>query len=121
MDILAALSQGLLVAVQPGNLAFAAIGVLLGTLVGILPGISPSLTVALLLPVTFKLDPTQKLKEMDATGGVLPAKKDRTFLGIYELDGDTLKWCVDNRRKERPTEFRTANGAYLLILKRRKK
>ena len=31
---------------------------LLGTLVGILPGISPSLTVALLLPVTFKLDPT---------------------------------------------------------------
>ena len=52
------LGQGLLVAIQPGNLLFAGIGVLLGTLVGILPGISPSLTVALLLPVTFKLDPT---------------------------------------------------------------
>jgi putative tricarboxylic transport membrane protein len=53
-----ALLQGLSVAVQPGNLLFAGIGVILGTLVGILPGISPSLTVALLLPVTFKLDPT---------------------------------------------------------------
>ncbi len=58
METLIALSQGLLVAIQPGNLLFAGIGVLLGTLVGILPGISPSLTVALLLPVTFKLDPT---------------------------------------------------------------
>lgn len=57
-EIFTALSHGMLVAVQPGNLLFAAVGVLLGTLVGILPGISPSLTVALLLPVTFKLDPT---------------------------------------------------------------
>jgi putative tricarboxylic transport membrane protein len=58
MEVFVSLAQGLAVAFQPGNLAFAAIGVLLGTLVGILPGISPSLTVALLLPVTFKLDPT---------------------------------------------------------------
>jgi putative tricarboxylic transport membrane protein len=57
-ETFAALGQGLLIAAQPGNLLFAGIGVLLGTLVGILPGISPSLTVALLLPVTFKLDPT---------------------------------------------------------------
>ncbi|RJG06792.1 tripartite tricarboxylate transporter permease [Noviherbaspirillum cavernae] len=58
MDIFALLAEGIWVALQPGNLLFAGIGVLLGTLVGILPGISPSLTVALLLPVTFKLDPT---------------------------------------------------------------
>ncbi|CAN5545350.1 tripartite tricarboxylate transporter permease [soil metagenome] len=58
MEVLALLAQGVLVAAQPGNLMFAGIGVLLGTLVGILPGISPSLTVALLLPLTFKLDPT---------------------------------------------------------------
>jgi putative tricarboxylic transport membrane protein len=58
MEVFASLAQGLAVALQPGNLLFAGIGVLLGTLVGILPGISPSLTVALLLPVTFKLDPT---------------------------------------------------------------
>jgi putative tricarboxylic transport membrane protein len=35
--------------------------VFLGTLVGVLPGIGPALTVALLLPVTFKLDPTGSL------------------------------------------------------------
>ena len=58
MDTFAHLMSGLAVALQPENLLFAGIGVLLGTLVGILPGISPSLTVALLLPVTFKLDPT---------------------------------------------------------------
>ncbi|MCY1286978.1 Tripartite tricarboxylate transporter TctA family protein [compost metagenome] len=61
MDVFTYLAQGLAVAAQPGNLLFAGIGVLLGTLVGILPGISPSLTVALLLPVTFKLDPTGSL------------------------------------------------------------
>ena len=58
MEVFTLLGQGLLVAIQPANLLFAGIGVLLGTLVGILPGISPSLTVALLLPITFKLDPT---------------------------------------------------------------
>lgn len=58
METLTLLWNGIAVAMQPGNLLFAGIGVLLGTLVGILPGISPSLTVALLLPVTFKLDPT---------------------------------------------------------------
>ncbi|HVX99203.1 MAG TPA: tripartite tricarboxylate transporter permease [Pseudorhodoplanes sp.] len=57
MDTLLALAHGLTVAVQPTNLFFALIGVLLGTAVGVLPGIGPALTVALLLPVTYKLDP----------------------------------------------------------------
>lgn len=61
LETFQALLHGLSVAAQPGNLLFAGIGVILGTLVGILPGISPSLTVALLLPVTFKLDPTGSL------------------------------------------------------------
>lgn len=58
METFNLLWSGIAVAIQPGNLLFAGVGVLLGTLVGILPGISPSLTVALLLPVTFKMDPT---------------------------------------------------------------
>ena len=61
MDALASLGQGLAVALQPMNLLFALIGVLLGTAVGVLPGIGPALTVALLLPVTFKLDPAGSL------------------------------------------------------------
>ena len=61
MDTFAALAQGMAVALQPSNLLFALIGVLLGTAVGVLPGIGPALTVALLLPVTFKLDPAGSL------------------------------------------------------------
>ena len=69
---------------------------------------------------TYTIDPSKPVKEIDATGVVLPGKRARTFVGIYELAGDTLKWCVDNRQDERPTEFRTGNGKYLLILKRKK-
>jgi putative tricarboxylic transport membrane protein len=61
MDPISALGQGLAVALQPMNILFALIGVLLGTAVGVLPGIGPALTVALLLPVTFKLDPAGSL------------------------------------------------------------
>ncbi len=69
---------------------------------------------------TFKLDLSKSVKEMDATGVVLPAKRDKTYLGIYELDGDILKWCVDNRRGEHPTEFRSNGGNFMMILKRKK-
>lgn len=61
METLLLLSHGFAVALQPSNLLFAGIGVLLGTAVGVLPGIGPALTVALLLPITFKLDPTGSL------------------------------------------------------------
>ncbi|GAA2003484.1 MULTISPECIES: tripartite tricarboxylate transporter permease [Nocardioides] len=50
---------GLQQAATPENLLFAAVGVLLGTFVGVLPGIGPAMAVALLLPVTFGLEPTQ--------------------------------------------------------------
>lgn len=56
-ESLASLGSGLLIAIQPHNLLYALIGVLLGTAVGVLPGIGPALTIALLLPVTYKLDP----------------------------------------------------------------
>ena len=49
--------HGFSVALQPEILLWAFVGVVLGTLVGILPGIGPALTVALLLPVTFQLEP----------------------------------------------------------------
>ena len=61
MDTFIALGHGMPVALQPINLLFALIGVLLGTAVGVLPGIGPALTVALLLPVTYKLDPAGSL------------------------------------------------------------
>ena len=61
METFELLGQGLLTAFQPANLLYALIGVTLGTAVGVLPGIGPALTVALLLPVTYKLDPAGSL------------------------------------------------------------
>jgi putative tricarboxylic transport membrane protein len=61
MDTFALLGSGLLSALQPANLLYALIGVTLGTAVGVLPGIGPALTVALLLPVTYQLDPAGSL------------------------------------------------------------
>lgn len=55
------LMQGLTVALDPSMLLYALIGVTLGTAVGVLPGIGPALTVALLLPVTYGLDPAGSL------------------------------------------------------------
>jgi putative tricarboxylic transport membrane protein len=57
MDSMSSLIDGFGVALTPENLLWALLGVFLGTLVGVLPGIGPALTVALLLPVTYALDP----------------------------------------------------------------
>jgi putative tricarboxylic transport membrane protein len=51
------LIQGFAVALQPGNLAFIALGVLIGQVVGALPGLGPAAGMALLLPLTFGLEP----------------------------------------------------------------
>ncbi len=57
MDSLNLLLDGFGSVLTPENLLYAAIGVLLGTFVGVLPGIGPAMAVALLLPVTYGLDP----------------------------------------------------------------
>jgi putative tricarboxylic transport membrane protein len=61
METTLSLLNGFSVALEPSKLLFCLIGVFLGTAVGVLPGIGPALTVALLLPVTFKLDPAGSL------------------------------------------------------------
>ncbi len=58
METLASLGHGFAVALTPWNLLWSALGVTIGTAIGVLPGIGPALTVALLLPVTYSLEPT---------------------------------------------------------------
>jgi putative tricarboxylic transport membrane protein len=58
MGTLDALIQGFVVAFTPAHLMWSLVGVTLGTAIGVLPGIGPALTIALLLPVTYHLDPT---------------------------------------------------------------
>ncbi len=58
MDFLANLAMGFGVAFTPFNLCMALAGVLVGMLIGALPGVGPPSGVALLLPLTFGMDPT---------------------------------------------------------------
>ena len=57
MDIVSGLLQGFALALQPANLLWCFVGVLLGTVVGIMPGLGPPATIAMLLPLTFLMNP----------------------------------------------------------------
>jgi len=61
MDSLNLLLDGFGQALTPMNLLYAVIGVVLGTAVGVLPGIGPAMTVALLLPITYNVEPSGAL------------------------------------------------------------
>ena len=52
---------GLAHAAQPNNLLFCFIGVALGTAVGVLPGLGPTATISLLLPITFRMEPSSAI------------------------------------------------------------
>ncbi len=58
MDFLGNLALGFSVALTPFNLLMAMVGVVVGILIGALPGIGPASGVALLLPLTFGMNPT---------------------------------------------------------------
>lgn len=63
---------------------------------------------------TQKLDPSKSPKTLDGTvidgvgkGAVIP--------GIYEFDGDTLRFCFDEEGKKRPTEFKSPAGTQITV------
>lgn len=58
MDVIGGLVQGFSVALTPMNLLMCLVGCFLGTVVGVLPGLGPPATIAMLLPLTFKMEPT---------------------------------------------------------------
>ena len=76
----------------------------------------------LFMKARFSIDPAKKPKTIDytMTGGPTEGK---TQLGIYELDGDTVKFCFSAPGKDRPTEFTTKEGSgrTLSVWKRAKK
>jgi uncharacterized protein (TIGR03067 family) len=70
----------------------------------------------------FRIDPTKKPKAIVYTMTEGPTKG-KTHLGIYELDGDTVKFCFAAPGKDRPTEFTSKKGSQqtLSVWKRLKK
>ena len=60
-DLISNLGLGFATALTPINLALCFAGVLVGTLIGVLPGVGPIATIAMLMPLTLKADPTGAL------------------------------------------------------------
>jgi uncharacterized protein (TIGR03067 family) len=60
----------------------------------------------------FTLDPSQSPKTLDVNW----ANKSVTTRYIYELDGDTLRWC--HAEEERPAEFKGGDGRFCVVWKR---
>ena len=57
-------------------------------------------------------------KRLNTADGILPElaaswawNDDKTKLGIYELDGDTYRYCLAPAGKPRPTEFASKEGS----------
>jgi uncharacterized protein (TIGR03067 family) len=63
---------------------------------------------------TIRIDPAAKPKTMDIISTDGP-NQGKTFLAIYELNGDTLRICYDLTGKVRPTEFKTRKGEPLFL------
>src|SRR5471030_925478 len=61
MDLLQKMARGFAVALTPDNLLYCLSGATIGTMVGVLPGIGQVTTIAMLLPLTFKIPATASL------------------------------------------------------------
>ncbi len=57
MEIASGLLHGFAVALAPANILWCFVGCFLGTVVGILPGLGPAATIAMLLPLTYSMNP----------------------------------------------------------------
>lgn len=90
------LLMGFSISLSWNNLLFCLIGTILGTVVGILPGLGPGATIALLLPLTFKLNVTSAIIMLSgiyygvAYGGTLTSV-------LLNIPGEacTVVTCID--------------------------
>jgi uncharacterized protein (TIGR03067 family) len=63
---------------------------------------------------THKLDPSRSPKTFDDTV-VAGTNQGAVIVGIYEISGDTLKFCFDPEGKQRPTAFKTTPGSQVTL------
>jgi len=69
---------------------------------------------------TWRLDAKPQPGHLDADG-TEGQSRGRKHLGIYKLEGDTLRWCVANPGRPRPTEFKTTTAVQFLMVMTRVK
>src|SRR5260221_4658183 len=102
MELFHNLALGFGIALTPANLLFALIGAFIGTLIGVLPGIGPIATIAMLLPLTFHLEPTSGLIML--SGFLKGAQQGGSTTAILvNLPGETssVVTCIDGHKMAR--------------------
>lgn len=57
METLPQVLDGFAVVLEPMNLLFCLVGVVIGMFIGVLPGLGPTATISILLPITYAMDP----------------------------------------------------------------
>ena len=93
---------GFQVILDPINLLFCFIGVLVGTLIGVLPGIGPTAAMALLLPATFKATPTSSIIML--TGilyGAMYGGSTTSILVNIPGEASSIVTCIDGYQMAR--------------------
>jgi uncharacterized protein (TIGR03067 family) len=60
----------------------------------------------------FRIDESQSPKHLDIE------TPNQSMSCLYEVDGDTLRWCHPQPGQPRPTELKGGNGSYLFVWKR---
>src|ERR1700742_1412396 len=109
MEFFSNLAVGFGVALTPANLAFAFLGAMVGTLIGVLPGIGPIATIAMLLPLTFHLEPVSGLIML---AGIFYGAQygGSTTAILVNLPGETssVVTCIDGHQMARQGRAGTA-------------
>src|SRR5580765_3855638 len=102
MEFFDNLAIGFGVALTPANLGFAFLGAMVGTLIGVLPGIGPIATIAMLLPLTFHLEPVSGLIML---AGIFYGAQygGSTTAVLVNLPGETssVVTCIDGHQMAR--------------------
>lgn len=98
-DLFQNLALGFSVAVSAENLLYCFIGVTLGTFIGVLPGIGPLATIAMLLPLTFYLDPVTGLIALAGVYyGAMYGGSTTSILMNLPGTGAAAVVCIDGNR-----------------------
>jgi putative tricarboxylic transport membrane protein len=112
MDILGNLGNGFAIALTPWNILYGLTGAILGTAVGVLPGLGPPATIALLLPVTYKLDPVSAVIMLSGIfyGAMFGGSTTSILLNIPGEPASVVT-CLDGYRMARNGRAGPALGA----------
>ena len=111
MESLAHLLSGFAAALSPAYLAYAFAGCVCGTLIGVLPGLGPAAGTAILIPLTFQLDPTGALIMLAAIYyGAMYGGTITSVLINVPGEAASVMTCVDGHQMARQGRGGTALG-----------